>query len=184
MLLRYFLWGGTAVIWTICITCPVKLKAKHESRQKNKKWCDQCSKLESFFSYRYTFKLLKFFVLNIYLNIRLGMKCLVLTFLDVIKPLFTLTHSMEQGPSWEANRFSASQEIPRILWNPNLDYRIHTVPILSQLGPVRTPTSHFLKIYLNIILPFELGSSRWSLSLLRHYLWFTFIFIHLLTLCR
>jgi len=25
---------------------------------------------------------------------------------------------MEQSPSWEANRFSASQEIPRILWNP------------------------------------------------------------------
>ena len=28
-----------------------------------------------------------------------------------------LTHSMEQSPTWEANRFSASQEIPRILWN-------------------------------------------------------------------
>jgi len=25
---------------------------------------------------------------------------------------------MEQSPSWEANRFSASQEIPRILWKP------------------------------------------------------------------
>ena len=24
---------------------------------------------------------------------------------------------MEQGPSWEANRSSASKEIPRILWN-------------------------------------------------------------------
>ena len=27
---------------------------------------------------------------------------------------------MEQSPSWEANRFSASQEIPRILWDPAL----------------------------------------------------------------
>jgi len=27
---------------------------------------------------------------------------------------------MEQSPSWEANRFSASQEIPRILWNPKV----------------------------------------------------------------
>ena len=27
------------------------------------------------------------------------------------------TYSTEQSPSWEANRFSASQEIPRILWN-------------------------------------------------------------------
>jgi len=25
---------------------------------------------------------------------------------------------MKQGPSWEVNQFSASQEIPHILWNP------------------------------------------------------------------
>ena len=32
---------------------------------------------------------------------------------------------MEQSPSWEANRFAASQEIPRILWNPEVQYRIY-----------------------------------------------------------
>ena len=35
---------------------------------------------------------------------------------------------MEQSPSGEAKRFSASQEIPRILWNPNVYYRIHNSP--------------------------------------------------------
>ena len=30
------------------------------------------------------------------------------------------TYSMVQSPSWEANWFAASQEIPRILWNPKV----------------------------------------------------------------
>jgi hypothetical protein len=36
-----------------------------------------------------------------------------------------LTYSMEQSPSWEANRFSASQEISHILWKPKVPYRIY-----------------------------------------------------------
>ena len=68
-----------------------------------------------------------------------------------------LTYSMVQSPSWEANWFAASQEIPRILWNPKVHYRTHKRPppvsILDQPNPVHIPTSHLLKIHPNIIHP-------------------------------
>jgi len=62
-----------------------------------------------------------------------------------------LTYSMEQSPSWEANRFTDSQEIPHTLWNPKIHYPNRKsrpfVPILSQLVPAHTPISHFLNTY-------------------------------------
>jgi len=52
---------------------------------------------------------------------------------------------MEQGPSWEANRFSSSQETPHILWNRKVYYRVYKylppVPILSQTNAVHAPIS-------------------------------------------
>jgi hypothetical protein len=78
-------------------------------------------------------------------------------------------YSMEQGPSWEANRFSASQKIPRILWNPKVYCRTYTcpppVPVLSQLDQVHTPTTYFPKVHFNIIFPSTPGSSKLSLFL-------------------
>jgi len=54
-----------------------------------------------------------------------------------------LAYSMEQSPPWQANPFSASQEITRILWNPKVYEDILQCPppvlILSQIDPVHAP---------------------------------------------
>ena len=76
---------------------------------------------------------------------------------------------MEQSPSWEANWFAASQEIPRISRNPKVHYRTHkrppSIPILGQPNPVHIPTSQLLEIHPNIIHPSTPRSPQWSLSL-------------------
>jgi hypothetical protein len=81
----------------------------------------------------------------------------------------TLIYSMEQSPSWESNQFATSQKIPRILWNQKAHYCIQKCPppvsILRQLNPVHTPSTHFLKIHFNIILPSTPGSPQCSLAL-------------------
>ena len=66
-----------------------------------------------------------------------------------------VTYSMVQIPSWEANWFAASQEIPRISRNPKVHFRTNnrppTVSILGQPNPVHIPTSHLLEIRPNIV---------------------------------
>jgi len=76
---------------------------------------------------------------------------------------------MVHSPSWEANWFAASQEIPRISRNPKVHYRTHKYPppvsILGQPNPVHIPTSHPLEIHPNIIHPSTPRSPQWSISL-------------------
>jgi len=49
---------------------------------------------------------------------------------------------MVQSPSWEANWFAASQEIPRISRNPKVHYRTHKRPVpLSIVGQPNPPQS-------------------------------------------
>jgi len=97
------------------------------------------------------------------------LKRVILQGYEMEEGLYVLrTYSVKQSPYSEANSFSASQEIPCVLWNPKVHYCIHKcsppVPTVSQLDPVHTPTSHFLKIHLNMILPSTSGSSKWSVS--------------------
>jgi len=76
-----------------------------------------------------------------------------------------ITCSMVQSPSWEANWFEASQEIPRISRNPKVHYRTHKRPspvsILGQPNSVHIPTSHLLEIHPNIIHPSTPRSPQW-----------------------
>jgi hypothetical protein len=70
-----------------------------------------------------------------------------------------ITNSMEQSLSWEAYSHSAGAEIPRLLWNPKVHYRIHNSrplgPALYRTNPVHTFPPRFL-------LPTP-GSYEWSL---------------------
>ena len=58
-----------------------------------------------------------------------------------------LSASKVQSHLWQANSFSASDEIHRILRNPNVHNRVHNshmfVPVQSQTNPAHVPPSYF-----------------------------------------
>jgi hypothetical protein len=64
---------------------------------------------------------------------------------------------MDQSPSWKVDLPSVSQEIPSILWQPNVYHGADKwppfFPILTEINPVHTLVSYFFKIHVNIISP-------------------------------
>ena len=78
---------------------------------------------------------------------------------------------MEQGLYWEANRFSASQEILRILWNPKVHSLIHKSPPTArsiQAMPTHSTSRRSISVlsYLLVVLPS--GLLHWGLSTCTH----------------
>jgi hypothetical protein len=65
---------------------------------------------------------------------------------SVVQPMTLLPYFLHgTGSFLRSNRFSPSQKITRILWNPGVHYRVHNcpspVPILSHTDPVYAPYS-------------------------------------------
>jgi len=73
-------------------------------------------------------------------------------------------NSMTQGPSPKAASSLTSPEFPRILFKPKVHHRVHNslpvVPVDSQMNPIHSLPSCFIKTHFNIIAP-----SKWRFYL-------------------
>ena len=108
------------------------------------------------------------------INMKLWVMCIIRVFLVSAEFIswftylltYLFTYSMVQSPSWAANWFAASQEIPCISRNPKVHYHTHKrlppVSILGQSNSVHIPTSHLLEIHPNIIHPSTPRYPQWS----------------------
>ena len=73
--------------------------------------------------------------------------------------------SAAHSPFCEINNISTTQEIPHILYEQNVRYRIHKCQICLYPEPIQYSTVHVLqsdlfKIYFNIILPLTFWFSK------------------------
>jgi hypothetical protein len=77
----------------------------------------------------------------------------------------SLTHSMKQSPSSDADCQLPIQYISRLLWNLKIHYRVHKSPpldpILNQINQTQAPTSY--ENPANILFPFTSWSPKLSL---------------------
>jgi hypothetical protein len=90
---------------------------------------------------------------------------------------------MEPSPSCGAVSCAATQELPKILWNPNVHYRVHNstplVHILSQTNPVYTTHPIYLRsiviqcTHLCLGLPCGLFPSGFPTNILHAFLFYS-----------
>jgi hypothetical protein len=95
-----------------------------------------------------------------------------------------LTHSLTKlNPFREAANCAASKELPSILRNPKVHYRVHKspllVPVLSHINQIHTIPSYFSKIHPNNVHPPTSRSSQWSLSFWRSHQYPIYIYIYI-----
>jgi hypothetical protein len=94
---------------------------------------------------------------------------IIITILD-----FALVYNPMNPYPWESNSRSASQEIPNLLWNQKVHYRVHNSPqlkpVMSQMNSVHTLITYsrsilILSCHLSNDLPSDRFSSRVTINI-------------------